>query len=162
MAVSDWFTDCRDAVAEAVRAALVAAEADGAPAVQTQDVLDPPLVTLPAIVCSFNQVERQVGGTNARDDYAYPIQVTWLAVTPSRSTPDAAADESPPGGLTPFQFRQLLRETFHHRRSVTVAGIDVFLVEYDPEGAVIDEKYLEQYRAGVVVTCYARVPRGTA
>lgn len=163
MAISDWFTDCREAVATALRTALTAAEVDGID-VQTQDLLDPALVTLPAVVCSFNTTERQVGGTNARDDYAYPVLVTWLSAAPSRDTPDATADAAPPGDISPFQFRQLVRETFHHRRSVTVTGIDVFLVEYDPEGAVIDEARVsvQQLRAAAVVTCYARVPRGTA
>lgn len=161
MPLNDWFTACRDAVAAAVRSALAAAEVDGV-GVLTQDVLAEELVSLPAVVVSYNASERAVGGTNARDDYAYPVQVAYLTLQAGQGR-DVGGGDPPPGGLTPFQFRQLLRETFHHRRSVSVDGIDVFLVEYDPEGAVLDDARpaFQQLRAAAVVTCYARVPRGS-
>ncbi len=161
MPVNDWFTDCRDAVAVALRAALATAEVGGVD-VLTQDTLAEELVSLPVVVVSFNASERQVGGTNARDDYAYPIQVAYLTLQAGQGR-DADGGDPPPGEFTPLQFRQLVRETFHHRRSVTVAGIDVFLVEYDPEGAVLDDARpaFQQLRAAAAVTCYARVPRGS-
>jgi hypothetical protein len=159
--LNDWFSDCRAAVAVACRDMLADAGADDFTVVE-QDQLNEQLVTIPALVVCFNASERQIGGTNARDDFAFPIQVAYLNVQAGQGA-NLDTGDPPPGELTPFQFRTLLRERFHHRRSVSVSGIDVFLVEYDPEGAVIDvdRPAFQQLRAASVINVLARVPRGS-
>lgn len=153
----DWFRAVRDEVAAVLAAHLEAAGVAGV-RVAAMDQADPTATDLPAVVVSYNASEQSTGGTNARDDYGYPVLVTLHTVEGDNGV-GGGAD---PPGLTATRFRQLVRERFHHRRAVAVDGIDCFLCEYDPQGAVIDPDgpAFQKLWAAAVVTVYARVPRG--
>lgn len=151
--MADWFKDVRDAVAEAFADKLSAEGVNGVP-VTTKDVSTE---NLPAVRVTYNASEQEIGGTNVRDDYGYPIQIGLYTIQPN----EGESDETP--GMSATQFRQYVREKFHRNRAVSVDGIDCFLCEYDPTGAVVDEAAptFQQLRAVAVVTVYARVPRGS-
>jgi hypothetical protein len=154
----DWFKDVRDAVATAFAAKLTAESVTGV-SVKAMDVADVAAVDLPAVIVSYNGSEQEVGGTNVRDDYGYPIQLGLYTVQADNGI---SGTDSPPG-MSATQFRQYVRAKFHRKRAVAVTGIDCFLCEYDPTGAVVDEAAptFQQLRAVAVVTVYARVPRGS-
>lgn len=156
--MADWFRDVRDAVAAAFEAKLTAESVAGV-TVLAMDTPDARAVDLPAVLVTYNGSEQETGGTNVRDDYGYPIQLGLYTIKADNGVSD---DDDPPG-LTPTQFRQYVREKFNRKRAVAVTGIDCFLCEYDPTGAVIDENApsFKQLQAAAVVTVYARVPRGS-
>ena len=156
--MADWFRDVRDAVAAAFEAKLTAESVAGV-TVLAMDSPDANAADKPAVLVTYNGSEQETGGTNVRDDYGYPIQLGLYTV----QVDNGISGTDDPPGLTPTQFRQYVREKFHRKRAVSVTGIDVFLCEYDPVGAVVDEAAptYQQLRAVAVVTVYARVPRGS-
>ena len=155
--VNDWFRAVRDAVAAVFAQALSDAGVSGV-RVKGLDKLNLNAVDQPAVLVVYNGSEQATGGTNARDDYGYPVQLALFTL----ETDDGASGTDDPPGITPTAFRQLVRERFHHRRAVSVAGIDCFVCEYDPLGAVFDEsnEAYQLVKCLAVVTVYARVPRG--
>lgn len=159
MSLEDTHRDLRAAVAAALRLALDAAEVDVA--VTEQDTPDPNMVDLPAVIVSYGGAEQDRGGTNARDDYAFPM---LLGLYTLKADPDTDVPANEPPGLRPTAFRTLVRRTFHHRRVVVEpSGLSLFPTEYDPTPPVNDDggpEEIQQLRTAVGVTVPARLPRG--
>lgn len=158
-APTDIHRALRDALAAAVATAL--ADADVTVAVIAQDTPNPALVDLPAVIVSYGGSESYRGGTNARDDVAYPMVVGLYTVQGDADTTEAGNE---PPGLRPTLFREILRARFGNRRVVTApTGISLFPSEYDPAPPINDDggpAMIQQLRTAVGVTVPARVPRG--
>jgi hypothetical protein len=121
-------------------------------AVKEQDELNLDLLDKPVIVCFYTGAELPRGGSNGRDDLAYPVSVGLFATGPA----NAAAAEKP--NLTAFL--AALSGLFHKRR---LAGVgEVLFCEVNPESPVIIEKdkFFDQLRAGRAVTAVTRTGRG--
>lgn len=155
----DLWYELRAAVADALDVAFQTAGV--AVAVVPQDTLDGTLVGRPAVTVTPAGAEQERGGTNARDDYAFPFLLTLHT---HAADPDVTQPSNEPPGVRPTLFREICRRHFGHRRNVTApAGVYLFPTEYDPTPPVYDEGApyeTDPLRTAVGVTVVARVPRG--
>lgn len=149
----------RDAVAVALADALVEANVDLP--VKAMDVPSPRLIDLPGVIVWLGGDEQHRGGTNARDDIAYPVTVGLFTVT---ADPDPDRPGNDPPGLHPSDFRAMVRQLFHNRRAVAdIDGVSLFPSEVDFQPPILDTvspDAIDQLRTAVGVTVTAREPRG--
>jgi len=147
--VSSLHKTIRGAVKTEIVAALAAESITGV-SVHEQDVPgEPSLPTLPCVIVSYAGPETEIGGTNLRDDWQYPISV-GLYTTESEGTPV---------GVEVTRFRQIVRKKFHNKRLNGVP--EVWICQYDGQAPVVDEDApaIEHLRTACVITAVARVGR---
>ena len=148
---------------DAVAAALATAFADEGVVVNVLalDGPNPRLSDFPAVQVWLGGPEQVRGGTNARDDIAYPVGVGLYTVT---ADPDTSEAGNEPPGLHPSDFFRLTRRLFHNRRALDdPAGVSLFPQEWDGQPPVMDTvspDAIDQLRAAVTITVTAREPRG--
>lgn len=144
----EYHKQVREAVVDAVETALTAATLSID--VVEQDKLTPNVLDLPVIVASYDAgAESLVGGTNASDYIAFPVLLSYLS-----NRPDLGVD---PTGARTTLVRETIRKKFNQKR---LSGLtDVYLCQYQSAGPVLDELPIEQLRAQMVITVYARQGR---
>lgn len=110
----------------------------------------PSMPAKPCAIIAYYGAEQEVGGTNLRDDWSFPIHIGLYTL-------DAAND---PPGCSATLFRQVVRQAFHNKR---LAGVDeVWLCQVAPQGPVTDDdpEAFDDLRTGMVVNAIARLGRG--
>lgn len=151
----------RDAVAAALEGAFADEGVDVT--VLPVDSPNPRLSDFPAVQVWPAGDPQVRGGTNARDDIAYPVAVGLYTVT---ADPDTTAAGNDPPGLHPSDFHQLTRRLFHNRRALAadgIGGVHLLPQEWDGQPPVMDTvspDAIDQLRAAVTITVTAREPRG--
>ena len=109
---------------------------------------------IPCLVASYDSAERDVGGTNERDVFAYPVLLSYYA----KGTPNSTSRN----GYDPTDVREILRKTFHMRRDGLIAqGItNVLKGEYNGRPVVtFDLPRAEDLSTVVEILVTARVAR---
>lgn len=152
----DVHRQCRDAVAETIKTWDLIDESR----VHAIDQFRPDLLALPCIAVTFEAgAESMRGGTNCRDDFAFPLLVSL------HDTGRPLGDDS--GGVQmgpdPIAFRQKVREVFHMRQpSVVLATVPELLWSEYSGQAVIDPSnpLFQHLKTAVTITCVCRVARG--
>lgn len=104
---------------------------------------------LPCAAVTYAGTEFEVGGTNIRDDFAFPLLVGLY-------TPDGGSADPP--GCPLVLFRQIVRQTFNNKRLPGV--VDVYQCGYDGQPPVIDDPIFANLRTAALVVPVARLPRG--
>lgn len=154
MPVTDYYRQIRRQVLLALKAALAAEQAN----LEVVELDDEPSIdiSLPTVAVWYGGSEGYVGGTNRRDDVAYPFAIGLFTL-------EADGPAGDPPGLHPTRFREVVRQTFGNRRAVAVSGIDCYLCQYEPGAPVVDAdgRPFQSLRTAAGVTVYARVPRGS-
>lgn len=109
------------------------------------------LVTKPCFVCFFSAAELNRGGTNGRDDIAYPVSVALLVTGPVQAN-EAVPKQS--------DFRACLSGLFHMKRLSGVPEVLWCETNADTPVVSIEDKDYDQIRTGLAVTAITRTGRG--
>ncbi len=148
-------TDLNDSVharaADAIQAAIISlALPEVGNRVYVQTLPDENQISFPCVSIWFNDAEKILGGTNARDDIGYPVHVAWL----NRKLDNLGAKPS----------RYLLsRQTVARKiRNQILASVpEVYTVEWEPS-KVVDEKLpaYNYFVGAMTFICVSREVRG--
>lgn len=149
--------DIRDAVAAVSRGLIHTAESGTTPAVYwfprvyvAETNTDFAKWDIPCLVASYDSAERAVGGTNERDDFVYPVLLSYY----TKGTPNSTSRN----GYDPTDVRNTLRLAFHMKRLSGVS--DVLKCEYNGRPVVtFDLPRAEDLSTVVEILVTARVAR---
>ena len=139
---------------EAVHELIQKLDLEGIPASQVykRKIVYDRNVTLPAVIVSHQGQEQPDGGTNARDDWGYPVSVALVI----GENQDLAFEDNL------LLWREKIRKAFHNNNRLIVAGITEHLRSAWEPHSIIDEAAFRDHNlfvSAMTIRVYCREGR---
>ena len=139
----------------AVKTVIQGLDLDGIPDAQIYDrklIIDREL-TLPCVIISPEGVEQDLGGTNERDDWGYPVPLVYVDAD-NQDLADTALKRK-----RMLLWRQRLRRAFHNKRLSAVS--EVYVCRVEPNVIIDQTAWLERNKVvgGMTIRCVTREVR---